>query len=343
MNQAILDYHPDEEMITSATSLAVLDEVESPYHPLQGFTPEEVSGFDEGRRRAGKILETKIEIMLSSEFEAPDAAEFILSPLPESGNGVDGTPKRLPKPPADTPPYLAALYATPLLSREQEYHLFRKMNYLKYRADSLRNDLDSDWPDLFLIDQIEALLCEALAVRNQIVQANLRLVVSIAKKLVDAANSFDDLVSDGNVPLIRAAEIFDFERGTRFSTYATWAVRNSLYRTTLRNRRLRRRYTTSNELTFESAYDQRHSYRSWENYHIELRNSLASMISQLDSRDQTIVNARFGLNGSERPLKFREIAERLNISTERVRQLMARSLNRLQSMAEQSSLELDER
>ena len=66
------------------------------------------------------------------------------------------------------------------------------------------------------------------------------------------------------------------------------------------------------------------------------------MISQLESRDQTIVNARFGLNGSGRPLKFREIAERLNISTERVRQLMARSLNRLQDMVEESALELVE-
>ena len=343
MNQALLDYYQDEEMVTSAASLAVLDEVESPYDPLQELPPVEASGFDEGRRRAEKIFETKIEIMLSPEFEAPDAAEFILSPLPENVNGADGKPKRLPKPPADTPPYLAALYATPLLNREQEYHLFRKMNFLKYRAESLRNDLDSDWPDLLLIDQIEALLAEALAVRNEIVQANLRLVVSIAKKLVDVANSFDDLVSDGNVPLVRAAEIFDFERGTRFSTYATWAVRNSLYRTTLRSRRLRRRYTTGNEMTFESAYDQRHCSRSWENYHTELRNSLASMISQLDSRDQIIVNARFGLNGSERSLKFREIAERLNISTERVRQLMARSLTRLQDMAEQSSLELDVR
>jgi RNA polymerase primary sigma factor len=343
MNQAILDYHQDEDMIASAASLAVVDEVESSYQPLQGFQPEEENGLDEARRRAEKIFETNIEIMRSPEFEVPDAAEFILSPMPKDVSGVDGKPKRLPKPPTDTPPYLAALYATPLLNREQEYHQFRKMNYLKYRAESLRNDLDADWPELFLIDQIETFLSEALAIRNKIVQANLRLVVSIAKKIVDAVNSFDNLVSDGNVPLVRAAEIFDFERGTRFSTYATWAVRNSLYRSTLRNRRLRRRYMTGNEIAFESAYDRRHSSRSWENYHTELRNSLASMISQLDTRDQTIVNARFGLNGSERPLKFREIAERLSISTERVRQLMARSLNRLQGMAEESSLELDGR
>ena len=343
MNQAILDYHQDEERVTSAALPAVLDEGESSSRRFQEFIPDEENGLDEARRRAEKILETKIEIMRSAEFEVPNAAEFILSPFSENVNGVNGKPKRLPKPPADTPPYLAALYATSLLNREQEYHLFRKMNYLKYRAESLRNALDPNWPDLYLIDQVEAFLSEALAVRNEIVQANLRLVVSIVKKLVDVVNSFDDLVSDGNVPLVRAVEIFDFERGIRFSTYATWAVRNSLYRSTLRNRRLRRRYTTGNEMIFESAHDRRHSSRSWENYHTELRCSLASMISQLDTRDQIIVNARFGLNGSDRPLKFREIAERLNISTERVRQLMARSLDRLQGMAEGTSLELVER
>ncbi len=61
---------------------------------------------------------------------------------------------------------------------------------------------------------------EALAVKNQIIRANLRLVVSIAKKHVGRSDNFFELVSDGNMSLIRAVEKFDFARGNKFSTYA---------------------------------------------------------------------------------------------------------------------------
>ena len=67
-----------------------------------------------------------------------------------------------PQPPRDTPPYLAALYAIPLLTKDQEQHLFRKMNYLKYRADRLRQRIDPERPDVELSDRIEELPVEAL-------------------------------------------------------------------------------------------------------------------------------------------------------------------------------------
>ena len=87
--------------------------------------------------------------------------------------------------PAGLPPYLASLYEVPLLTREQEAHLFRKFNFLKYKAGearargSIRSRAKSS-----VMDQIERLYDEAVATKNQIVRANLRLVVSIAKRHV---------------------------------------------------------------------------------------------------------------------------------------------------------------
>jgi RNA polymerase sigma factor (sigma-70 family) len=286
--------------------------------------------------RALKIVTHEIEYVYSRTFEAADAEETILGPYPDVTFEEDGSicPNDLPKAPAGTPPYLASLYAIPLLTHAQEQYLFRKMNFLKHRADQLRRRIDPDAPDTALMNQIEKLLQRALDVRNQIVRSNLRLVVSIAKNFVDSASAFDDAVSDGNVPLLRAVEIFDFDRGTRFSTYATWAVRNSLLRSTSRNRRQRSRYLTGRETAFESVADQRTSRYGREKYHRTLRAALDRAAHKLDPRDRKIVMARFGLGDEQRPRKFREIAESLNISAERVRQLLARSLNHMRQASE---------
>ena len=101
----------------------------------------------------------------------------------------------------------------------------------------------------------------------------------------------------------------------------------------MRNRRHRRRFHTASDATHESLADHRTSVSASETYHREMRQALGRMLGQLDSRDQTIVSARFGLGGDRRPQKYREIAEKLNLSTERVRQLMARALSHLSELA----------
>ena len=80
-----------------------------------------------------------------------------LGPMPESD-----TPARKVRRPAGLPPYLASLYEMPLLTREQEQHVFRKYNYLKYRAGKLREELDPAAPKSSLMDEIEALYQQAI-------------------------------------------------------------------------------------------------------------------------------------------------------------------------------------
>ena len=291
------------------------------------------------QRRARRLMLTEIEFISSPQFKKADAAEEILAPMPEHPSD---SRRKTAKAPPGTPPYLAALYEIPLLTHDQEHHLFRQMNFLKYQAEKLRRQIDPDHPNIGRLDQIEAMLSDALRLRNEIVQANLRLVVSIAKKLVDDANSFDDLVAEGNVPLIRAVEIFDFERGTRFSTYATWAVRNSLLRLRKKNQKVRVRYQSSKEGLFEGESDERNSLRSEETFHSNVQEAVREMLPILSKREQKIVKARFGIDSDKPPQKFREIAENLHISTERVRQLLIRSLDQMQEYAEENNIELPE-
>ena len=81
------------------------------------------------------------------------------------------------------------------------------------------------------MDQIEGLYDQSVAVKNEIISANLRLVVSIAKRHVSPGENFFELVSDGNISLIRAVEKFDYARGNKFSTYASWAIMKNYART----------------------------------------------------------------------------------------------------------------
>ena len=166
-------------------------------------------------------------------------------------------PMKKPRLPAGLPPYLASLYEVPLLTRMQEAHLFRKMNYLKYKAGKLRGKLDPSQPKSSLMDQIERLYDEAVATKNQIIRANLRLVVSIAKRHVGPAENFFELVSDGNMSLMRAVEKFDFARGYKFSTYASWAIMKNFARTIPDEHRHRDRFRTSQAEMFGTTEDDR--------------------------------------------------------------------------------------
>ena len=192
----------------------------------------------------------------------PGAATPILGPMPEP---ADGRAPRRTKAPKGLPPYLASLYEVPLLGREQEAHLFRKMNYLKFAANRLRERLDPARARTADLDEIERLQEDALAVKNQIIRANLRLVVSIAKRHVGPSNNFFELVSDGNMSLIRAVEKFDYARGNKFSTYASWAIMKNFARTIPEENYRRDRFVTGHEEMFEAAADNRtdeHEYES---------------------------------------------------------------------------------
>lgn len=232
--------------------------------------------------------------------------------------------------PADTPPYLASLYSFPLLTREQEFVIFRKMNFLLFEAAQLQRKLSLRNRNSRKVQAICSRLQGAKEIRNRIVQSNLRLVVSIAKTLVDSANSLEELISEGNLPLIRAVEIFDFTRGLRFSTYATWAIRNGLFRASHRNRRRQARFHPEDLEQLSLPEIDRDA--SLEELTID-RSSMDQLIRQLEPRCQTIIQQRFGLSGQTRPAKFRELANQLQLSAERVRQLLERSLGQLRELS----------
>jgi len=122
--------------------------------------------------------------------------------------------------------YLNEMSRVPLLTKEEEISLAKKMEAGRHARQTM-SESDGEIED---IDEVMRLIREGKEAREYLIKANIRLVVSIAKKYRRYGSSFLDLIQAGNVGLIRAVDKFDYSRGNRFSTYATWWIRRSVLR-----------------------------------------------------------------------------------------------------------------
>lgn len=264
----------------------------------------------------------------STEFDLPGAETIILdSPAVHSPLGETLAARRIP---ADLPPYLQHLFRIPLLTPAGEAALFRKMNYLRCRADRLRERLDPPTTTAAQLDQIDSLVADAEQVKNQIVQSNLRLVVSIAKKHVSPLSEFFEMVSDGNMSLMRAVDKFDYSRGFKFSTYASWAIMKNFARTVPDERVRRDRYQTGREEFLETAVGT--APEEHENDFLPLvRSTVEKLLASLSERERDIIRLRFGLDGAGVPATLEQIGQQFGVSKERIRQLEARAMGKLRA------------
>jgi RNA polymerase primary sigma factor len=124
--------------------------------------------------------------------------------------------------------YLKEMSAVPLLQLEEEKRLAQAIETGKKAAQKLKKlDLAGR---ARLREKLEARVREGLAAREHLIRANTRLVVSIAKKYIGRGVPFLDLIQEGNLGLMKSVEKFEYKRGFRFSTYATWWIRQSVSR-----------------------------------------------------------------------------------------------------------------
>jgi RNA polymerase primary sigma factor/RNA polymerase sigma factor len=286
--------------------------------------------------RAARILELPLDYIPNSRFSRKGAEKVCLGPMPKSESATKKARR-----PSGLPPYLASLYEMPLLTREQEAHLFRKYNFLKYKASKLRNQLEPAQPKSSLMDEIEDLQRQIVATKNEIARANLRLVVSIAKRHVTPDQNFFELVSDGNMSLLRAIEKFDFARGNKFSTYASWAIMKNFARTIPGEFKHRDRFRTSQDELFAATQEHRGNPLVEEGAQHQREAQIERILRRLDERERKIVIGRFGLDHAQEPQTLKEVGASLGVTKERIRQIEARALSKLRQAAKDEKILLD--
>jgi len=130
--------------------------------------------------------------------------------------------------------YLNAIGRTRLLTAEQEVDLARKVE-AGLMAEHILDELaegDATVRGAVKADphELAVIVAEGRAAKNHLLEANLRLVVSVAKRYTGRGMAFLDLIQEGNLGLIRAVEKFDYTKGYKFSTYATWWIRQAITR-----------------------------------------------------------------------------------------------------------------
>ncbi len=124
--------------------------------------------------------------------------------------------------------YLKEAGRVPLLTAEEEVSLAKRMEAAELARDQIEtygNQLDSD-----AIYDLRDLVLDGEAAQEHLVRANARLVISVAKKYIGRGVPFLDLIQEGNIGLIRATNKFEYQRGHKFSTYATWWIRQAVSR-----------------------------------------------------------------------------------------------------------------
>lgn len=312
-----------------------------------------------GARRAERIFALPLDYVASSEFERATTAKaeraFLVFADEKTARGesvavrVDGgtggaasKSGKLRASATVESAYLSRLDDSPLLSAAEEAFLFRKFNFLKFKAARLRETLDPKKPKMSVMEEIERLWREAVATKKRLISANLRLVVSVAKKYgAGSLLSFNELVSDGNVSLMKAVEKFDYTTGNRFSTYATWALYRNFARTIPDERKRVERFRPGDVSLLELKPDYRSAPRQAERVYVERTAQVERFMSGLNERERAIVEMRYGFGSVDsKPKTLRQVGQCMGVTKERVRQIEIRALEKMRRIAEEEKLEI---
>jgi RNA polymerase primary sigma factor len=121
--------------------------------------------------------------------------------------------------------YLREIGRVPLLTAEEEVELAKSIEAGLFAEDKLTSVVSR-----LVFPEFKELVWQGTRAKQRLIEANLRLVVSIAKRYVGRGMLFLDLIQEGNLGLIRAVEKFDYTKGYKFSTYATWWIRQAITR-----------------------------------------------------------------------------------------------------------------
>lgn len=269
----------------------------------------------------------QVEYVDDEMFSRPEAEEILFE---QSSTSID-VPLWSPMANAEENIRLAKKMS---ISQEQQRVLFLQLNYARYRLNQLVQE--------FSVHRSQALAKEmvrwqarALKARSNLVRANIALVYAMAKRTRITGVEFTELVSEGNMALLRSVEKFNVSRGCRFSTYACRSILKSFSRVAKKAQRLSKNLPTqvTPNLDYHDLCTDMHRLR-WEESLDTLREILRDNQARLTDVERVIVTERFALERGGKGRTLAEIASIVGLTNERVRQLQIAALCKIRNTME---------
>jgi RNA polymerase primary sigma factor len=271
-----------------------------------------------------RLLARKVEFIYSPDFDLPDAEAHILR---------DDEPFEAPtaKAAADTtePRHVVTVGSEDPLAAGAETAAFRRYNYCKFRLAGLQQRLRKG-PSAELVEQACQWGRRGEAMRARLVETNMRLVIAVARRHQRYVANIEEMISEGNMVLLRAIEKFDYTRGFKFSTYAVWGMMRHFARLMPLWQSNQRRQQTGREAVLEQASTPEKAAASLDQEMVG--HLVRRMLGNLSRRERKIIQWHFGLADGDEPRSLTDIARRLGVSKERIRQIEAKGLTKLKAM-----------
>ena len=223
-----------------------------------------------------------------------------------------------------------------LLTTAQEKHLFLRYNFARSKAQTAIKKFKLQ-PGKTIAREAALWYGRVRDTREIITQANLALVLAMAKRTRMSDVDFGELVSEGNMALLRAVEKFDIARGFKFSTYACRAILKAFSRIAMKNSRYRQAFPTEFDPTMEKSNYQETKRADVEQDAVEeLQRIIGENKAQLSDVERTVIQARFAVNQGQdaSAMTLEEVGRVIGVTKERVRQIQNKALEKLRATIE---------
>lgn len=226
----------------------------------------------------------------------------------------------------------------------EERRVFLRLNYCRYRVMRILRDFRGKQ---LTVEAARDLITWELRVRDcrsEIVRMNMPLVLAMAKRTKITNVDPSDLISEGNLALLRSVDKFDTERGFKFSTYACRAILKSFSRVASRVSRYRGYFPTEFDPTLEkSDYLEQRRRGVEDDCVVELKNILGRNLANLNDIERRVIEARFALEETNdladpQAKTLEEVGEMIGVTKERVRQIQNKALSKLKVVLEDGLL-----
>ncbi|MBL8745775.1 MAG: sigma-70 family RNA polymerase sigma factor [Phycisphaerae bacterium] len=228
-----------------------------------------------------------------------------------------------------------------ILTGAEEKVLFLQFNYARYRMSQIQDEVRRSETGKPTHEQCESLLRwyrKSDELREQIAETNLALVLAMAKRTRMSEVDFADLVSEGNMALLRAVDKFDCERGFKFSTYACRAILKAFSRQGMKLSKYRQRFPTDFDPKLEKSNHleiKRTEFKS--DAAAEVKRLVVENRCELTDIERTVIEHRFRLESpdpDEKPMTLEQVGQIIGVTKERVRQIQNKALEKIRTELE---------